>query len=54
MAKIQEQLIAIKVSKLTKDDKKETDELVSKDIAAQVELVVQELLPDMVVEVITE
>lgn len=54
MAKIHEELIVIKLSKLHKDDEKIT-EIIGDDVAASLETVVQELVgAGVVVEVIKE
>jgi len=54
MAKIHEELIVIKLSKLHKDDEK-TSEIVGDEVAASLEAVVQELVgTGVIVEVIKE
>jgi hypothetical protein len=55
MAKIQEELIVIKLSKLHKDSETATATLAGQEIALSLEQVVQELVgSDVVVEVIKE
>jgi hypothetical protein len=53
MAKIQEELIVIKLSKLHKDSQTQTSNLAGDDVVAGLEVVVQELVgADVIVEVI--
>ena len=53
MAKIQEELIVIKLSKLHKDSQTATSELANSDVVAGLEAVVQELVSsDVIVEVL--
>lgn len=53
MAKIQEELIVIKLSKLHKDSQTQTSNLAGNDVVAGLEVVVQELVgADVIVEVI--
>lgn len=55
MAKIQEELIVIKLSKLHKDSQTQTSNLAGDDIVAGLEAVVQELVgADVIVEVIQD
>lgn len=55
MAKIQEELIVIKLSKLHKDSQTQTSNLASEDIIGGLEAVVQELVgADVIVEVIQD
>lgn len=55
MAKIQEELIVIKLSKLHKDSQTQTSNLAGDDIVAGLEAVVQELVgTDVIVEVIQD
>lgn len=55
MAKIQEELIVIKLSKLHKDNEQEMSAIAGNEIVAGLEQVVQELVGDgVVVEVIKE
>jgi hypothetical protein len=55
MAKIQEELIVIKLSKLHKDSQSETLTLINSDLVAGLEAVVQELVgTDVIVEVIQD
>ena len=53
MAKVVEQQVIIKFSKLAKDSQKDA-ELVSADLIAQLEQIAEELAPDLVVEVVTK
>lgn len=53
MAKIQEELIVIKLSKLHKDSQAQSSSLAGTDVVAGLEAVVQELVgSDVIVEVI--
>jgi hypothetical protein len=55
MAKIQEELIVIKLSKLHKDSQTQTSNLAGNDVVAGLEAVVQELVgADVIVEVIQD
>lgn len=55
MAKIQEELIIIKLSKLHKDSQTQTSNLAGDDVVAGLEAVVQELVgADVIVEVIQD
>jgi phage-related protein len=55
MAKIQEELIVIKLSKLHKDSQTQTSNLAGSDIVTGLEAVVQELVgADVIVEVIQD
>jgi hypothetical protein len=55
MAKIQEELIVIKLSKLHKDSQTQTSNLAGDDVVAGLEAVVQELVgADVIVEVIQD
>lgn len=55
MAKIQEQLIIIKLSKLIKDTEESNDNIVSTDITSNLEAVTQELVgKNVIVEIVTE
>lgn len=55
MAKIQEELIVIKLSKLHKDNQTQTSNLVGDDVVQGLEAVVQELVgADVIVEVIQD
>ncbi len=55
MAKIQEELIVIKLSKLHKDSQLQTSNLANSDVVAGLEAVVQELVgSDVIVEVIQD
>jgi hypothetical protein len=55
MAKIQEELIVIKLSKLHKDSQTQTSNLAGDDVVAGLEAVVQELVgSDVIVEVIQD
>jgi hypothetical protein len=55
MAKIQEELIVIKLSKLHKDSQTQTSSLAGDDIIGGLEAVVQELVgTDVIVEVIQD
>jgi len=55
MAKIQEELIVIKLSKLHKDSQTPTADLANSDVVAGLEAVVQELVgSDVIVEVIQD
>jgi hypothetical protein len=55
MAKIQEELIVIKLSKLHKDSQTQTSNLANDDIIVGLEAVVQELVgTDVIVEVIQD
>jgi hypothetical protein len=55
MAKIQEQIIVIKVSKLVKDSAHTNSPIISDDFMNNIEAVVQELAgDDVVIEVITD
>jgi len=55
MAKIQEELIVIKLSKLHKDSQTQTSNLANDDIIVGLEAVVQELVgADVIVEVIQD
>lgn len=53
MARITEQLVVIKLSKLVKDAA-DDENIVDDDMIGQLEAVVQELVPTAVVEVIKE
>ena len=55
MAKIQEELIVIKLSKLHKDSQQQTSSLSGDDVISGLEAVVQELVGnDVIVEVIQD
>jgi hypothetical protein len=55
MAKIQEELIIIKLSKLHKDSNTEVSGLAGSDVIASVEAVVQELVgADVIVEIVND
>jgi hypothetical protein len=55
MAKIQEELIVIKLSKLHKDSQTQTSNLAGDDVVSGLEAVVQELVgSDVIVEVIQD
>jgi hypothetical protein len=55
MAKIQQQLIVIKLSKLIKDSTDVNDDIAGPDVTANIEAVTQELLGENVmVEVVTD
>ena len=55
MAKIQEELIVIKLSKLHKDNQTQTSNLAGSDVVQGLEAVVQELVgSDVIVEVIQD
>ena len=55
MAKIQEELIVIKLSKLHKDSQQQTSSLSGDDVISGLEAVVQELVgADVIVEVIQD
>ena len=55
MAKIQEELIVIKLSKLHKDSQHQTSNLAGDDVISGLEAVVQELVgSDIIVEVIQD
>ena len=55
MAKIQEELIIIKLSKLHKDSQSQTSNLAGDDVVQGLEAVVQELVgTDVIVEVIQD
>lgn len=55
MAKIQQQLIVIKLSKLIKDTDDVNTELAGADITSNLEAVAQELVGDnVIVEIVTE
>ena len=55
MAKIQEELIIIKLSKLHKDSQTQTSNLASDDVVQGLEAVVQELVgSDVIVEVVQD
>jgi hypothetical protein len=55
MAKIQEELIVIKLSKLHKDSQTQTSNLAGSDVVQGLEAVVQELVgSDVIVEVIQD
>lgn len=55
MAKIQEELIVIKLSKLHKDSQTQTSNLAGDDVVMGLEAVVQELVgSDVIVEVIQD
>jgi len=55
MAKIQEELIVIKLSKLHKDKNNQTPSLANDDIVASLETVVQELVGnDIIVEIVND
>lgn len=55
MAKIQEELIVIKLSKLHKDSQTQTTDLANSDVVQGLEAVVQELVgSDVIVEVIQD
>jgi len=55
MAKIQEELIVIKLSKLHKDSQTQTSNLAGDDVVQGLEAVVQELVgSDVIVEVIQD
>ena len=55
MAKIQEELIVIKLSKLHKDSQTQTSNLANSDVVSGLEAVVQELVgSDVIVEVIQD
>ena len=55
MAKIQEELIVIKLSKLHKDKSNQVSNLASEDIVAGLEAVVQELVGnDVIVEIVND
>jgi hypothetical protein len=55
MAKIQEELIVIKLSKLHKDSQQQTSSLSGDDVISGLEAVVQELVgSDVIVEVIQD
>ena len=55
MAKIQEELIVIKLSKLHKDSQTQTSSLANDDVVGGLEAVVQELVgSDVIVEVIQD
>lgn len=55
MAKIQQQLIVIKLSKLIKDSDDINEDIANSDITSNIEAVAQELLGDnVIVEVVTE
>jgi hypothetical protein len=55
MAKIQEELIVIKLSKLHKDSQTQTSNLAGDDVVIGLEAVVQELVgADVIVEVIQD
>lgn len=55
MAKIQQQLIVIKLSKLIKDIDDVGDEIAGADITSNLEAVAQELVGDnVIVEIVTE
>jgi hypothetical protein len=55
MAKIQEELIVIKLSKLHKDSQTQTSNLAGDDVVQGLEAVVQELVgDDVIVEVIQD
>ena len=55
MAKIQQQLIVIKLSKLIKDSDDITEDIAGVEVTSSMEAVAQELLGDnVIVEVVTE
>ncbi len=55
MAKIKEEIIAIKVSKLLRDSEQETGHLLADDAYVSIEAVIQELAgSDVLVEIIKE
>jgi len=55
MAKIQQQLIVIKLSKLIKDSADTGEDIAGPDVTSNIEAVAQELLgQNVVVEVVTE
>lgn len=55
MAKILEEIVVIKVSKLAKDSDTSTDGILSKDASSSLEQIVQELVgTDAIVEIIRE
>jgi hypothetical protein len=55
MAKIQEELIVIKLSKLHKDKNNQMSNLANEDIVAGLEAVVQELVGnDVIVEIVND
>lgn len=53
MAKVVEQQVIIKFSKLAKDSSKDT-KLISEDLISQLGQIAEELAPELVVEVITK
>lgn len=53
MAKVVEQQLIIKFSKLSKDSSKDV-QLVSEEIISQLEQIAEELVPDLVVEVVSK
>lgn len=53
MAKVIEQMLVIKFSKLAKDNAKDTD-LINNELVAQLTTIAEELAPDLVVEVIKD
>ena len=55
MAKIQQQLIVIKLSKLIKDNDDINNDIAGTDVTANLEAVAQELVGDnVIVEIVTE